>query len=86
MAVHICYSAMKNCINNDSYGMICVGCNACGRINPERQREDALKMWKRKLQEELGFDNWIEGMEEAQRKTIELNIQYFKNKIAELES
>ena len=83
MAVHVCYSAMKNCINNDSYGMICVGCNACGRINPERQREDALKMWQRKLQEEeLG----IEGMDEAQRKNIEANIQYFKNKIAELES
>jgi hypothetical protein len=82
MTVHVCYSALKNCINADSYGMICVGCNACGRINPERQREDALRMWKRKLQqEELG----IEGMDEAQRKNIEANIQYFKNKIAELE-
>lgn len=86
--LHVCYSATKNCINNDSYGMICVGCNACGRINPERQREDALTMWREKLEDELNFNRWhndpeIRALQEQNRQA---NIEYFKAKIAELEA
>ena len=32
-------AVMKDCINHYSYGEICVGCNACGRI-------DQNAMWK----------------------------------------
>jgi len=65
-----------------------VGCNACGRINPERQREDALKMWKEKLEDELSFNGWHDDPEirELQRQNHQSNIEYFKAKIAELEA
>ena len=85
--LHICYSA-TNCINNDSYGIICVGCNACGRINPKTQKEDALKMWREKLEDELNFNQWhsdpeIRALQEQNRQA---NIEYFEAKIAELEA
>ena len=86
--LHVCYSTTKNCINNDSYGIICVGCNACGRINPELQREDALTMWREKLEDELNFNRWhndpeIRALQEQNRQA---NIEYFEAKIAELEA
>lgn len=30
----ICRGVADNCCNPDSYGMICVGCNQCGRFTP----------------------------------------------------
>ena len=36
MSGFMCMSVLENCKNGmDSYGEICVGCNCCGRINPE---------------------------------------------------
>jgi hypothetical protein len=86
--LHICYSTIENCINNDSYGIICVQCNACGRINPKTQKEDALKMWREKLEDELNFNQWHDDPEirELQRQNHQSNIEYFKAKIAELEA
>lgn len=83
--LHISYSALEDCINNDSYGEICVRCNACGRWDKSTQKESALKMYKECLQKQYDFDNWIDGLEETQKKNIESNIRYFKEKIAELE-
>jgi hypothetical protein len=83
--MHIDYAVMKNCINPDSYGTICVGCNACGRINKDTQKEAELKLYKDLLQEQYNFDRWAEGMEELQKKNIAANIEYFKAKITELE-
>jgi hypothetical protein len=87
-ACHVCYSTTKNCINNDSYGIICVQCNACGRINPKTQKEDALKMWREKLEDELNFNQWhndpeIRALQEQNRQA---NIEYFEAKIADLEA
>jgi hypothetical protein len=79
--LHISISALENCINGDSYGEICVRCNACGRFDKSTQKECAIKMYKRQLQEQYNFNGWIEG----QKRNIESNIQYFKKKIAELE-
>ena len=86
--LHVCHSATKNCINNDSYGIICVGCNACGRFNPERQREDALRMWREKLEDELNFNRWDDDPEirALQERNHKANIEYYKAKIAELEA
>ena len=86
--LHICYSTIENCINNDSYGIICVGCNACGRINPARQKEDALKMWREKLEDELNFNRWDDDPEirALQERNRQANIEYYKAKIAELET
>ena len=86
--LHICYSVTENCINIDSYGMICVCCNACGRINPARQKEDALRMWREKLEEVLNFDRWSDDPEvrALQERNRQANIEYYKAKIAELEA
>ena len=59
--------------------------NACGRLDKSTQKESALKMYREHLQREYEFNNWIEGFEELQRKNIKENIEYLKNKIAELE-
>lgn len=83
--LHISFNVTENCINDDSYGAICVHCNACGRWDKSTQKESALKMYKEHLQREYEFNNWIEGFEELQRKNIKENIEYLKNKIAELE-
>lgn len=86
--LHVCYSVTENCVNIDSYGIICMGCNACGRINPERQREDALRMWRKKLEDELSFDRWDDDPEvrALQEQNHQLNIEYYKAKITELEA
>jgi len=86
--LHVCYSVTENCINIDSYGMICVGCNACGRINPARQKEDALRMWREKLEEVLNFERWSDDPEvrALQERNLKANIEYYKAKIAALEA
>ncbi len=79
--LHISIPALEDCINDDSYGEICVRCNACGRFDKSTQKECALEMYKRQLQEQYNFD----GLIEVQKRNIESNIQYLKKKIAELE-
>lgn len=83
--LHISYPVTEDCINDESYGEICVHCNACGRIDKSTQKQSAIKMYKRLLQEQYEFNNWIEGFEEIQKKNIKSNIRYYKDKIAKLE-
>ena len=84
--LHISYSVTEDCINlKESYGVICVKCNACGRFNKSTQRQSELELYKRFLQEEESFDRWFQGLEDIQRKNQKINIEYLRNKIAELE-
>jgi len=32
---YVCRSVLADCVNPDSYGIICVGCNQCGRMNED---------------------------------------------------
>ena len=35
------YGALPNCKNIDSYGVICVECNLCGRFDsPQQEKQD----------------------------------------------
>lgn len=78
MAINV----ISNCKNlYDSYGEICVCCNACGRFNPETQLEAELHILKRELKKCQEFDNWITGLEELQRKNIAQDIKWLENKI-----
>lgn len=43
------YSVAKDCINPNSYGVICLKCNACGRFNKEKQKESALELYRENL-------------------------------------
>lgn len=86
MGINICRPALVSCANlEDSCGMICVNCNCCGRINGETMLQSQLIHYKRQLQEQYDFDVWIEGFEENQRKNIAKNIEYYNEKIAEVE-
>ena len=49
--IHVCMGALPNCKNVDSYGVICVECNLCGRFDPPKQEKQDDKeetTWKRK--------------------------------------
>lgn len=83
--IHISYPVLEDCINDDSYGEICVHCNACGKWDKSTQKESALKMYEECLQQQYDFSSWIKGFEETQKKNIKANIKYYKRKIAELE-
>ena len=37
--IHVCMGALPNCKNIDSYGVICVECNLCGRFDPPKQEK-----------------------------------------------
>lgn len=85
MEAFISRSAVQGCINPYSFGEICVGCNACGRFDKDTQKECALKIYKQQLKEQYEFNDWIEGMEEIQRKNIKSNIEYLERKIKEMD-
>jgi len=38
--IHVCMGALPNCKNIDSYGVICVECNLCGRFDPPKQDKE----------------------------------------------
>lgn len=80
------FSAIKNCLNSDSYGMICVHCNACGRFNSDTILQDKLKMYQIKLEQEKNFDGWEEEAEAIQRRNVASNIKYFEDKIQNTEA
>jgi len=42
LQVFMDYAPLKNCKNPDSYGMICVQCNQCGRFTPCKEVYDLL--------------------------------------------
>ena len=81
MTVHICRSVSERCWNPyDSYGEICVGCGCCSP-DPVERATARLEVSKQRLDNELHFDNWMEGCEELQRKIRASNIRFFKRRI-----
>ena len=55
---------MENCCNlQESYGQICVLCNACGRFNQATAKQCYLEVLKQRLEEKEDFDNWSEDLE-----------------------
>ena len=81
MTSSICFSVQKDCVNSDSYGVICVGCGCCSKDNTVRYPA-RLRMYEEHLQEQLNFDNWIPGCKRVQRHNRKLNITYNKRRIA----
>ena len=37
--IHVCMGALPDCKNMNSYGVICVECNLCGRFDPPKQEK-----------------------------------------------
>ena len=85
--LYLDYGVTENCINHNSYGEICVGCNCCGRFDKSTMKQAQLIYYKECLEEEKNFNNWSEDDEcrEIQEKNVKLNIESLKIRIAELE-
>ena len=81
MSNAMCFSVTKDCINPDSYGMICVGCGCCSKDKAVRYPA-RLKMYEEQLQYELNFNTWIPGWIRLQKRNIKKNITYCKRRIA----
>ena len=88
MNIFIEYSALDNCVNPDSFGEICVHCNACGRFDKSTQKKCELQLYKRLLKEEYEFNRWDDNADfrKLQEKNRKANIAYYKKKIEEIES
>ena len=85
--IHIDFSIGKDCKNlQDSFGEICVKCNACGRFDKKTEKQCYLNVLKNQLQENKEFDNWADEPEliELQKTNININIKSIKQKIKEL--
>ncbi len=77
----ICFSVSKKCINPNSYGEICVGCNCCS--SDKKIRYPArLQLYEQQLQQDLNFNRWTKGLKRLQKRNIKLNITYDKRRIA----
>lgn len=78
------YGVSDDCINIDSYGEICVNCGCCS-MNPNYRDRiiRQIRYYKRMLNEEYSFDNWIENesMRRHQEEVIKANILDFKREI-----
>lgn len=86
MSIHIDYAVNEDCLNfYDSYGEICVHCNACGRFNKETMHEDYLKVLKEHVKENINLSEWMEGYEELQKSNIQENIKYLEDEIKRVE-
>ena len=81
-------SVVKDCVNDDSYGCICVLCNACGRFDKSTQKECYKKMLLEKLQNERDFKGWSKNkkLKELQEKNNKLNIKYYEKELKKLEA
>ena len=73
----------KDCINGASYGVICVGCNACGRLNKETMWQSRFEMYVCDLIEEtekIGSEHFKSNL---QQRNIASNVIYLGEKIKE---
>ena len=79
-------SVVKNCVNDDSYGCICVLCNACGRFDKSTQKECYKKMLLEKLQKERDFNDWSKNpkIKILQQSNIKKNIKYYEKELKKL--
>jgi len=86
---HVCIGIAKDCKNlYESYGEICVGCNCCGRFDPETKLECQLELNKRMLDERKAFDGWSDypDVSALQHKNVAIDIEYFTKKIKAIEA
>lgn len=82
--IYIDYVVSDDCINSNSYGMICVKCGCCSRNPNYRDRIiKQIKYYKEMLKEEYDFEAWDKNEDgrKFQEKVIKANILYFKRKI-----
>ena len=80
-------SVADSCKNHeDSYGEICVGCNACGRIDKSRMYQDYLTVLLRHRQESLSFTMWSTdpALRSIQEANVIENVKYYDELIEQI--
>jgi hypothetical protein len=88
MQAFVSFSALKNCQNPyDSYGEICVHCNACGRFDISTQNECKKRVMERQLEQYKNFDAWADepDLRTLQARNMQKNIEYLENEIKKLD-
>jgi len=73
-------SVEDTCKNHeDSYGEVCVGCNACGRIDKSHMYRDYLTVLLRHRQESLSFTAWAADpvLRSIQEANVVENLRYY---------
>ena len=85
MSTIICKSVMDNCQNPyDSFGTMCVGCNCCGRIDPNTMWECKYALATRRLQdliEDLPGEDFQSNLQQA---NICSSISYWAEQLKEI--
>lgn len=75
-------AVLKDCINNDSYGEICVWCNACGRIDKSTMWQARYDMYVRHLKELVSkYDDYFNS--NLQQINIAADVIHLGEKIKE---
>jgi hypothetical protein len=77
------FSIEKDCINPDSFGEICVKCNACGRFDKDEMLIDRYIMFRHRLVEEIEKFNSDYYHTNLQQMNIAKNIIYNAEKLLE---
>jgi len=86
-SVHICSSASPVCYNPfDSYGMICVGCNCCGKIDKAIMYQCRIATDKRQLIETANQLTDKDYQSELQQRNILLDIEYSIKRIRQAQA
>jgi len=83
--------AIRDCYATGwSYGEICVGCNACGRINKDKiaVNRAKLKYAKHEMQQLTHFTFWADNKElrQLQKKNIAHDKKYWREKINKIKA
>ena len=78
---HICFSVTKDCVNPDSYGEICVGCQCCSKDKSIRYPA-RLKLYQELLERSINDNYWVKGAIRLQKRRRKLNITFCKRRIA----
>ena len=71
MGMHVDMGVTENCENPNSYGVICVRCNECGRFSEQKNTEEEKGMVEIKTSDWLTRDIPKEQLEREKREAIE---------------
>ena len=81
--VHIDYGVCKDCINPDSYGEICVKCNACGRFGKETMWEARYNMYWWEIADILDNHSKEFCRSKLQQENIAKNLIFYGQRLLE---
>ena len=85
MSTKLCQSVMENCQNlYDSFGTICVGCNCCGRIDPNTMWECRYQLSVRRLQDLIEDLLGEYFQSNLQQENICTSISYWAEQLKEI--